>query len=384
MVSGSRRLLALGAVVALALLAGCDGGAFNRVCTVCEGNALPNEDYGAVENSTVDVQLTEDGAGHWTATVEMAATHDVPSADGIRETLHGESENRYVPIYEGDARNVSVQRGAGEFRVSFTVEEMARRTDDGRLLVTYFNGINYDHSYRLGTDRFRVHAPPGTAISNSPPGATVRNGSTAVWRGDDTELSGELFLVVDDDRTAVTRGRAKLLIAQLAVERGGPRTATLAVPGSLVVGGMALWLVGRRGDGPVRRQLLGSQRKRRRFVPGVVLAVAVVLVAVVARLPAPVSLTVYAEMAVVGLLAIGLTVGTVRAASRDHWSLGPLLALLAMVPLYPAGLIGLRSAYEGGGPTIVFWAYGLWVVLVVGGSGAVLALEWLIRGRVES
>lgn len=175
---GNRRLLALGGLLVLAALAGCDGTTAEYVvCEVC----LDTDDEAS---SRVDVQLFENGSGRWTTRLESGADDPRQEAEDLANRIRVEDDDRFRPAYRGRVRDPGATVENGTIVLTFLTDDSATRGVFGTLLVDTFDQHEErrEDAYSLGTGRLRLTAPDGMAIANTPPGATVTDdGQSVVW-----------------------------------------------------------------------------------------------------------------------------------------------------------------------------------------------------------
>jgi|GEM_PF-4442604 len=241
-----RRLLALVALLALLVLAGCDGPSQQYVvCDVC------GEVYGD-EVGTVDVQLSENGSARWTITVPF----DGPdrAAERRARTMADEidrfTDDETITPYRLRAENVVSHAGNGTVSVTFRVDGFATRLGQS-LLVDGFDQHDAPDglAYRLTAERVRVTAPEGMGIANTPRGATVTDGGrSVVWRAeDDDTIDWQTYVVVGPDRSVLSRAGANAHVGTYVLGWAGPTLLADLVVG-LGIAGVALGGVLRYGS----------------------------------------------------------------------------------------------------------------------------------------
>ena len=372
-----RRLLTLGALLALLALAGCDGPSQQYVvCDVC------GEVYGD-DIGTVDVQLYENGSARWTISVP----YDGPPAGADRragsmasEIRRWGDENTITP-YEKQAEGVVGHARNGTVSVTFRVDDFA--TVRGQyLLVDSFDQHDAPDGlpYRLTVERLRVTAPERMAIANTPRSATVTDGGrTVVWQAeDDDAIDWQTYVVVGPDRSALSKAGANLHVGTYVLGWAGPTllanlVATLGI--AVVVLGVVLRYGSGRSSGSWLDRLRGTTTRQRflAVLPGLAVVVATVL-----TLP-PTSKTSYLLPAAYGALAVGIgflclgyllardsryvpaVAGTLlaiptaaailnAAAAFDPGNGVQILAIMTLLVWLPSGLVGVCVARFVSGP----------------------------------
>lgn len=136
-----------------------------------------------VAESRAVVRVHDDGTATWrvrsTLANETALRYlrDHPEAVDrlVRDAL------RYGTV-EGPFENVSARLDGETLHATYEDADAGRRTPGGVLLVEYFHSRGYDRWPVLTADRLTVVGPPGTAVTNDPPGARVE-GRNATWTG---------------------------------------------------------------------------------------------------------------------------------------------------------------------------------------------------------
>jgi hypothetical protein len=228
-----RRLLALGALALLAVLAGC--GAPEPAPSVCygctddgAGRALPpnastgesvthlylepesGDDPRVVARTRVGLETAEELRGNASrreavrerVLATRAPDTDGPGGQGSTPTprYEGTDGRPVYPVAAFEARDLSVRTESDALVVSFRVggvpglepgetPPLIRQGVGDAVQVDRFDvrdgrnphPENAGHAYRLATDRLVVHAPPGTRPVVTPEAATVR-GDTVVLR----------------------------------------------------------------------------------------------------------------------------------------------------------------------------------------------------------
>ena len=305
--TGARRTLALGSLLLLVALAGCSFSVVEKpVCHTCERGVEGAETADVtVESSSLRVDIRDDGSGRWTVAsdvtgpgVERLRNNETAvrrlAEESVRDSAYDRrSAARYEPIHGGDVSNLTATLENGTLVVRFTVENAGKGAVGDTLLVDYLhtNGER-PQSHPLGADEVRFRGPPGTVVSNDPPGATVSgSGRTARWTGRDTRVTGHAYLTYSPDE-----GRAGRTAGQAAVAGDVARWALPMVYRSGVASALGLavllaaaWLVGYRLDGAVDPSWEGidegdSKRVLRSLALEAGLGAAVAAVAVLALL----------------------------------------------------------------------------------------------------
>lgn len=372
-----RRLLVLGALLALLALAGCDGTSQQYVvCDVC------GEVYGD-DVGTVDVQLYENGSARWTVSVP----YDGPpaAADGRASSMASEvriyTDDDTMTPYDWRAEDVVGHARNGTVSVTFRVDDFA--TVRGRyLLVDGFDQHDAPHGlpYRLTAERLRVTAPEGMAIANTPRSATVTDdGRTVVWQSeDDDTLDWQTYVVAGPAGGALSKAGANLHIGTYVLGWAWPTLlADLLV--SLGIAVVALGVVLRYGSDRTLRSWLDRVRATdtRQRLLAVLPALGIVTWTVV-TLP-PTAKRSYLLPAVYGAPAVGigcLCLGFLVA--RDSRYVLPVGSTLLAVPV-AAAILNATAAFDPGSGahilamlTPVVWlpsaAVGVAVARFVGGS----------------
>jgi hypothetical protein len=255
-----RRVLAAAFLLAFVALAGCHalGTIEQPVCHACEAGVEGVEEPSVtVESSSLRVDLRADGSGRFTVEsdlsgdgVERLRTNDT-AVERLAERAVAATPYRNGaatrPIHGGNVSNLTASFENGTLTVGVTVADAARQGPGGTLLVDYLH-TEWERppDHVLGADEVTFRGPPGTVVTNDPPGGRVtEDGRAVVWTGSETRVSSHTYVTYGPDRSAGSRAAGQAAIASHVVRWAGPRiVATAAGPAvGLAVLFAVLWLV---------------------------------------------------------------------------------------------------------------------------------------------
>lgn len=255
-----RRLLATAFLLLFVALAGCHALAplEEPVCHACEAGVEGVDDSDVtVDSSSLQVDFMANGSGRWTVTAAVSG----PDAERLRtnETAvrllaeRAVANRAYVdgtgyrPIHGGNVSNLTARFANGTLTIGFTVADAAGQGPGGTLLVDYLH-TEWERppDHLLGADEVMFRGPPGTVVTNDPPGGRLtEDGRAVVWTGSGTRVSSHTYVTYGPDRSAGSRAAGQAAIASHVVQWAGPRiVATAAGPVvGLAVLFAVLWLV---------------------------------------------------------------------------------------------------------------------------------------------
>lgn len=253
---------ALLGVLAIALLAtaGAASPQPSPICGFCstdfENTAEQHGVNATVVESTVVVQVHEDGAATWTVRNRLgqgaAAFREDPAllervAREMTEFSPGVTEDPSFQSAEVD----------GETVVLTYHDAGAAERHAGKLVVDYLHHDGRNQWYIVDADEFTIRGPPGTTVTNDPASGTV-DGRSVTWRGTTEEpiyeaptLEAYPYVVFGDDGSALaSAGTTAALASATAPLVVGRATSFVPFQSGLfaVMLGLVGWLV--RGWGP--------------------------------------------------------------------------------------------------------------------------------------
>lgn len=192
------------------------------VCRFCGGLfAEAARDAGVnatVAASEVDVRVRPDGSARWTVELELSNGSEALAAspgrlDAIGRTLvedgYGLPEEPTFLDAELNGERVTLLYRAPD----------AGERHGGLLVVDLLHDRGRLPWYHVNADRFTVHGPPDTVVSNSPESGR-RDGATVTWTGQGDgdwysgeDVEGSPYVVFGPDRSAPTRLQAAAAVA---------------------------------------------------------------------------------------------------------------------------------------------------------------------------
>lgn len=356
-----RHALAVLALLALVALSGCSGiPQHHRVCGVCSGAGDVVRGDLTVEESTLEIRTFENGSSRWTVRMDVAgpATANLSSGtDAIERAIETGFADVEVDSgdlttgHYGDARNVSVRATGDELVATYRVPNVAVARSDGYVVFRQFHSAyrqDDDHlgTFDPGTDRIRVHAPPGMAVVNDPQRATVsEDGRSVVWEHpeerwkDEIAIPSDAYVVFGPERSDAEQFRGTAVVAQETLAWSGPWLLVLtgAAAGliALFVGVAADVVTGGTLRAWIRRPSVDAMQ-----AIGSLCAVSVVVLATMAHVVLgevgrPFEL-VFGGTVGIGVLAAG-SLGV--AVAREHRSTIPLGAVTIALPAYAVPIL---------------------------------------------
>jgi hypothetical protein len=250
----ARRVLALSFLLLFVGLAGCAPPTEKPVCYACEYGVEDAEAANVtVESSSLRVEVRQDGSGRLRVTsntvgpdVERLRTNETLVITVAEQAVTGTAGDRKLssiePIHEGQVTNVTATFDDGVLLINFSVPEIGRTAIGNTLLVDYLHTKGEGVETReLGTDEARFRGPPGTMVTNDPPGAaTADAGRTAVWTGSDTHLDSQTYITYgrDDGVGGWTAGQASI-----AMDVAGWTLPTIIGGGYIVTSVLLGWMM---------------------------------------------------------------------------------------------------------------------------------------------
>lgn len=189
----SRRALGLLGLVALLLLAGCEG----PPPTYCEdcgaalnGVASANDVQIDEERSELHVHVREDGSSRY----RIRTTLTEASARRVRENPR--LLDQVAARVEDDHENVSVRMDGDTVVVAHEGPRMGRPGVGGVVVVDRFYDTEGTRGLRIAVDRVVIHGPPGTVVTRAPEEASVEDGAVAFDAGTEYDADIEPRTVV--------------------------------------------------------------------------------------------------------------------------------------------------------------------------------------------
>ncbi len=162
-----------------------------------------------VTESRAVVRVHDDGTATWSVTVRVA---NESAVSYLRD--HPEAVDRIVRdalrygTVDGPFGNVSARLDGNTIHAQYRdAAGASRNLPGGVLLVEYLHSRGYDTWDVLTTDRLTIVGPPGTEVTNDPPGAQVE-GRNATWEGNASAPLYDAPRVKEDAYVAYTSGGA--------------------------------------------------------------------------------------------------------------------------------------------------------------------------------
>lgn len=191
------------------------------VCQLC-GSAFENAagEAGAdatVTNSTVLVQVHDDGSATWTVRNRLA------DATPFREdsALLNRTARRLIDGQYGHPEGGTLvsARTDGDVVVLTVRDDDAATRRAGLLVVDYLHDEGYEPWYHVNADRFTIRGPADTVVTNTPDSGTV-DGRSVAWDGntggelyESADLEGSPYVVFGPDDTTATQIRTAAAVA---------------------------------------------------------------------------------------------------------------------------------------------------------------------------
>ena len=384
-----------------------------------------------IESSELDVQVGDDGTGHWTARVMVddgsaAAFRDNPEL--LEQVVSQTYEDHWV--FVDDPQNLDARMDGDTVVVTFDVPEMAYRGYGDVLLVDYFNADGNTRFVYVDADRFTVSGPDGTVLVNDPERLNTDDETTATWLGgpgDSQSIDDETYLAFGPDHSLTTQAAAYATIAAdsasylvpdlvgaallptllmalgvLAIQYGTRRFDGGDVDPTglgVVVGGLGLlWMLGLAATGTFSGGLsaiawslglqflvLGAVAARR---PDVLtfrrILAATVLPPFAAVLFVSLLTSVYVPWGVPSALSLGVTVALFLPfgyASRRGIESRPFAVAIVAAPI----VFTIPTLPIGGfGPAFMLMLLVGWTLLTLAAGALVYRLGWALGGQADS
>lgn len=195
------------------------------ICHACgpvfEAGAADHGANATVEESTVVVQIHENGTTTWTIRNRLGSgaddfREDERSLERIAERL---GDRSYGVVDDSTTSLVSAHMDGDTAVLTYRDGDAATR-HAGLLVVDYLHDGGYEPWYVVNADRFTVRGPAGTVVTNDPESGDA-DGRSVTWLGstgeevyDSPSLRGSPYVVFGPDRSLETRARTTFALAQ--------------------------------------------------------------------------------------------------------------------------------------------------------------------------
>lgn len=215
------------------------------VCTFCGGgfeSAAEEQDISVnVTQSTVDIEVHENGSATWTIRNQIrngsATLRENPAQlDRIAEW----QLNHEYDMLEG--ATVTETRMENETAVIVLRDPDAASRHAGLLVVDYLRDHGYEGSYYINVDSFTIHGPNGTVVANTPVSGAVTD-NAVTWTGSvgeyeyGTGLEGSPYVMFGPDRPGMhLQAQAVVTFATLPIV--GPNLLLPTVVFAALFGGV--------------------------------------------------------------------------------------------------------------------------------------------------
>lgn len=195
------------------------------ICHACgpvfEAGAADRGVNATVEESTVVVQIHENGTATWTIRNRLGSGADEFREDEQSlERLARWLGDRSYGVVDDSTTSLVSARMDGETAVLTYRDADPGARHAGLFVVDYLHDGGYEPWYHVNADRFTIRGPPGTVVTNDPESGRV-DGRSVTWLGstgeevyDSPSLRGSPYVVFGPDRSLETRARTTLALAQ--------------------------------------------------------------------------------------------------------------------------------------------------------------------------
>ncbi|PSQ21739.1 hypothetical protein BRD04_06025 [Halobacteriales archaeon QS_9_67_17] len=233
------------------------------VCRYCGGFDAAAADNGAnvtLTESTVDVQVHANGSATWTVRSDLDSAKPFrENPDALDATVRQLTDESFG-LPEEPAR---VQHRLDGETVVITVQTPdAAERRAGVLVVDLLHDKGRELWYVVNADRFTIHGPADTVVSNTPASGTVEDGRVT-WTGESDQqyeapsLDGSPYVAFGPDDTTATelQTTAALALATLPITLSALRGFVVpqAIVFAAVTAGVGVGIGG-------RRSFIGSER----------------------------------------------------------------------------------------------------------------------------
>lgn len=205
-----------------------------ELCGVC-GPALEGEasEVGValtVEHSSATIDVVEGGTGHWHARVRLddAAATRVAQNATLREHVVRETYAHGRTVVD-EPRDLQTSVENDTLVVDFDLPNVAHESVGGAVLVDLLDYRTRRAGIRVVADELRIRGPEGTAVTRSPPGATVEDGAVS-WRTDrdGVALHGDTRLAFAPSDGPIAQGATTLALVGYGIYLAGTGVFFLA------------------------------------------------------------------------------------------------------------------------------------------------------------
>jgi hypothetical protein len=248
-----------------------------RYCGTFDEAAADNGANVTLTESTVDVQVHANGSATWTVRNDLDSAKPFRENPAALDATVRQLTDEGFGLPEEPAR---VQHRLDGETVVITVQTPdAAERRAGVLVVDLLHDEGREPWHVVNADRFTIHGPAGTVISNTPASGTVEDGRVT-WTGESDEtyqapsLNGSPYVAFGPDDTTATelRTTAALALATLPITLSALRGFVVpqAIVFTAVIAGVGVGIDG-------RQSFIDSER----LVVGLLVGAAIMLVAAV-------------------------------------------------------------------------------------------------------